>query len=285
VVDDSLIITGASEFVLKHPVAYPGADVSATVAIGQRGAVRMTPNIPITALWAIVHETPINDALDNLGSSVPAATQIIKDNLACVLSALNVKASLDEDGAVGQLDAFTGLLKDCIDFEGIRASILEAEHNGLISPDKVGKFGVILNKLQRYVLWLKAGRIAVTGYDTWLGYAGGSSAGIIDIENHAPKPLVDSLGRRIHDPCVSDHGLIWTIDMNCQNAYYAARTVPSGGGSPTPAGLPPGKIVRDTDGHAWVANLASGVIRPIADGGTYPMPGQALPGGLGRPAR
>jgi hypothetical protein len=35
-----LIITGASEFVLKHPGAYPGADVSATVASGQRGAVR-----------------------------------------------------------------------------------------------------------------------------------------------------------------------------------------------------------------------------------------------------
>jgi hypothetical protein len=264
-----LIITGLAESVLGHPVAYPGAQVSVEVPSGQQAAVRMTPNIPITAFWAVVNETPIADLLDDIGNDSPETNAVIKDGLGCALSELNGAANLDAS-TNNALDALAGMLKDCIDFESIKVAILDAEHSGKIAPDKVGRIGVTLNKLQRYVLWLKVGRVAITGYDSWLGYAGGSAAGIIDVENYAPKPDTDSLGRRVHDACLVARGYGWSIDMNCQNAYYAGKSVPANSGSSTtPDGLPGGKILRNSLGNAWFANYSAGTVAPISDGGTY----------------
>jgi hypothetical protein len=262
-----LVITAAAEGVLRHPVAYPGAEVGAEVPSGQSGAVRMTPNIPITAFWAVVNETPFADVLDEIGNDSPATNAIIKNGFGCVLSKLDALASLDSS-STQQLDALAGFLKSCIDFESIKVAILEAEHAGRIAPEKVGRLGVALNKLQRYVLWLKVGRIAVSGYDSWLGYAGGSSAGIIDVENYAPRPTVDTQGRAVFDKCVKPRGLGWVIDVNCENAAYEqVGSTPQGSGGSN--GFPKGKIVRNASGNAWWVNNDAHVIQPIADGGTY----------------
>jgi hypothetical protein len=112
-----VVLTGAAELALRHPVAYPGGELSVTVPSGDRGAIRMTPNIPLTALWTVLDQSPVKDLLDSLGGSVPAASQVLKDDLGCVLSMLGAKESMDS-GAWNTVDGLTGMLKSCIDFRG-----------------------------------------------------------------------------------------------------------------------------------------------------------------------
>jgi Helix-hairpin-helix motif len=265
-----LIVTFAAQGLLHHPVAYPGGDVTATVASGDRGAVKLVPSPALTAVWFVLEQSPVKDILDEAGRVTPV-TSVFQQNLGCLLSELSTVVDLSSDtvpNAHALEDGLIGAVKDCLDYASIRSAIVRAEQDGLISPDKVGALGVALNKLQRYVLWLPLGQFAITGYDTWLGNAGGGAAGIIDIENYAPKPTLDAKGRQVQENCLHQHGLTWQIDEGCQDAYYARiGTPPTGSGGQN--GFPAGIMARDVLGHVWLINDESHVVHPVADGGTY----------------
>lgn len=113
--------------------------------------------------------------------------------------------------------------------------------------------------------WIEFGQIAVDLSDALIW--GSLPDTPILIEHYAAKPTRDDLNRIVLPRCIRQSGYIWDIDMNCQNSAYAQQQHPTGGGGDT--GLPLGKMIRDSDGHAWLVTSADQKMHSIPDGGTY----------------
>jgi hypothetical protein len=255
------MVRDAAALVLRHPVAAPGDEMTITVESGHAGAADMEPNAIISGAWAIINETPLADPINDYGRA-PHMTQFFTHSMSCLFSSLNTLQSLDGT-STGVLQNIQGIIRDCFAWDDLRSAVQADLDSGAIS-DPDGQLQTQMDRVSRFLLWLKVGRLGTTAFDSWYGHG----AGFISIANYAPRPTVDAEGRRVFDQCVSQHGLTWTIDNNCENAAYTQlSTIPTGSGGTD--GLANGKMVRDSQGHAWLLNSDNHVIRPIADGGTY----------------
>jgi len=263
-----LSITKAGEAVFGHPFAYPGAEVTASVAQGSFAAVQMRPNLALTGLWAALDQSPLEDLVKKIPTVGPVAAAI--GNIAnCVLT-LPAITSLSASSTPQQvMDAIKGGLSSCFSAKVFWDIVAEAVKTGVISGGTANTLSNALNELSRYDIWLRVGQVVVSGGDAIAGWAGGSSAGIISIEHYAPKPVFDSQGRPVHSACLQARGYGWILDPACQDAFYYPATHPPSGSGGIGA-LPGGLIIRDpSSGHASFWNADDSTLRPIEDGGTY----------------
>ncbi|HVX08516.1 MAG TPA: hypothetical protein VHB92_11355 [Humibacter sp.] len=107
--------------------------------------------------------------------------------------------------------------------------------------------------------------IASVGQAFVFSFIGGTDVVLTNTPN---APTQDHEGRPVLPDCLSHNDTNWLVDENCQGAFYTSiQDTPGSGGGTT--GLPPGKIARDSQGHAYFVNLSAQTIQPIADGGTY----------------
>ncbi|MCU1615786.1 MAG: Helix-hairpin-helix motif-containing protein [Frankiales bacterium] len=255
------LIRDVTSIILRHPVAAPGDEMTVTVPSGHAGAADMEPNALITAVWAVINETPLADPINQYGRA-PHMSQLFTHSLSCVFSGLNTLQSLDGSGT-DVLQNLQGLIGDCIAYDDILKAAQADLDSGAIQ-DTDGKLSKQLDRVSRFLLWLKVGRLGASTFDSWYGHG----AGVISMSNYAPKPATDAQGRPVFDKCLTAKGYGWVVDANCQAAEYATATqVPTGSGGQN--GLPNGKLVRDSQGHAWLDNIDAHTLQPIADGGTY----------------
>jgi hypothetical protein len=219
----------------------------------------MQVNPALTVFWKLMGETPIAELINEIGGELG----FFNTSLEC---AFNLLSTLQTNTNASLALAFKDLVAHCFSFEAMRVAILQLQHDGALDPNKVAKLGVLLNKAQRWFLWLKVASYSITGFDTLFA----SNAGLIGIDHYAAKPTVDAHGRRAMDACIVAHGLGWTIDEGCQDGFYThhASAPPGSGGT---AGFPNGLLARDRspEGHVWFINTDTHVAQPVDSGGVY----------------
>jgi Helix-hairpin-helix motif len=286
----SLSIAEGAQALLGHPVAYPGGEVTATVPAASFNAVRMVPNIPLTVIWTTLQQSQFED-LVKLLPGYPPITGAVKHVVDCVLSSYGA-SGLNSSSTPQQIaDSALGYIRSCFTPTEFWQLLEDGVRSGAISGELANRVSSTLDKLSRYSLWIRVGRITVSGVDALLNATGGS-AGIIGITYRSPKPTLDSLGRPVFADCVSANGYGWKIDIACQNAHYAAPS--AGPDGSIGAGWPPFPSVWRVGNYGgprsetlyYIGSLF-GVAQGTFDASTevclsrrYPLRDYSLPGAL-----
>lgn len=266
-----LSMAKGAELVLGHPVAYPGGEVTATVPAGTFNAVRMKPNIPLTVVWTILDQSPLEDLLKKLPRTKELVSAV-ESTVNCVLSSYGVSSLNSASDPQAIADAAVGYISDCFTPEEFFQAVAAGVGSGAISSDVANGVSSTLDQLSRYSVWLRIGQVTLSGVDSLLNASGSSSAGIVGISYYKPKPTVDAIGNTVQAQCLSAHGYGWIVDQACQdNIYNAVNNPPSGSGSVGSPGHYPAKIiVRDpATGDATLWDPATKSMYLIRDQATY----------------
>lgn len=248
----------------------PGKTGMADVPAGTMGAAQMQPD-RLRSLLKIGGDKTLGVIFDSLSAnqmySDPAIRDWLFQTFSCTYNGYNALTS--ENGFANSSRDFAFALYRCFDYEGIYALIEDWMRGQLASGALDGADSIRihrnLEKMREVFKWIEFGQIAVDATDSAMW--GSLPDSPILIEHYAAKPTRDDVGRLIQPACIARYLYTWRIDASCQDAAYSQQEQPTGGGGDT--GLPLGRMIRDTAGHAWLVTNSDQKMHPVADGGTY----------------
>ena len=248
----------------------PGQTGSADVPAGTFANAPMQPD-RLRSLLKIGADKTLGYVFDRFSANAMYSDPTIYNKLVQIVSCAynSYNAATSGNGFANASRDFAKALYECVDYESVHA-LIESWMRAQLAAGRLDGAGAVrihkgLEHLREIVKWVEFGQVAVDVSDSLIWGSLGTVP--VLIEHYAAKPTRDDLGRLVRSQCVREHLYAWQIDAACQNAAYTQQSRPTGGGGDT--GFPLGKMIRDTDGHAWLVTDADKKMHAIEDGGTY----------------